>query len=142
MNAEKRCRACHPNDTGFTLIELLVVIAIIAILAAMLLPVLAKAKQKTVGISCMNNLKQLTLGFLMYPGDHGEYLLACQDNLPHGRISLTGQKRWAGETSVRMAKTRNSTRERYSQTRPARRPARRSLDERGGSSAARPPGSR
>lgn len=61
---------------GFTLIELLVVIAIIAILAAMLLPVLSKSKAAGQRTYCTNNLRQLQLCFLMYTGDFNDYLPA------------------------------------------------------------------
>ncbi len=63
----------NPCD-GFTLIELLVVIAIIAILASLLLPALAKAKQKAQAIQCLNELKQLTLGWVMFSGDNNGML--------------------------------------------------------------------
>ena len=59
---------------GFTLIELLVVIAIIAILAAILFPVFARAREKARQTSCLSNLKQLDLGFMMYVQDYDEML--------------------------------------------------------------------
>src|SRR5580700_9124178 len=59
--------------SGFTLIELLVVIAIIAILAAILFPVFARAREKARQISCISNFKQVMLGTLMYSQDYDEY---------------------------------------------------------------------
>src|SRR6516165_6935452 len=65
----------HRRAGGFTLIELLVVIANIAILAAMILPSLGKAKQKTQGVYCMNNTRQLMIAWSMYAHDAQDKLV-------------------------------------------------------------------
>src|SRR4028119_496469 len=63
----------RPGAKGFTLIELLVVIAIIAILAAILFPVFAKARENARRASCQNNLKQLSLAWMQYTQDFDEH---------------------------------------------------------------------
>jgi prepilin-type N-terminal cleavage/methylation domain-containing protein len=76
-------RKKRPSKEGFTLIELLVVIAIIAILAAILLPVLAQATERARRIQCLGNLKQLGTGAILYAGDYN-------DKVPPGNRQTMG----------------------------------------------------
>src|SRR6266699_2558028 len=82
----RRERLHQPRHSGFTLIELLVVIAIIAILAAILFPVFALAREKAPSITCLSNQKQLGTAMSMYIQDYDERLPNWRTLLPKATV--------------------------------------------------------
>ena len=107
MARHSQCRVAA-GGLAFTLIELLVVIAIIAILAALLLPTLAKSKEQAQGVKCLSNLRQLTLAWVMYSGDNKDYLAVNGDeNYEPTILNLTANPQWCPGREDELAECTN-----------------------------------
>jgi prepilin-type N-terminal cleavage/methylation domain-containing protein/prepilin-type processing-associated H-X9-DG protein len=107
FNTVLRARAGVVSRRGFTLIELLVVIAIIAILASMLLPALARAKEKAHRIACLNNMKQMAL-FMQFYTDENRDVFPAHRNQNENDNGGTAMTNWWGTTIIGYARNQSN----------------------------------
>lgn len=105
-----RSRLAVSRRSGFTILELLSVVAILAILAALMLPAVSRAKANSERIACISNFRQFAVGLTLYAGDHDDLLVPNRDgqNIPLGSTWVTGWEGWPGPDCTNVNNLRHS----------------------------------